>query len=90
VKPFLEYGDLAMFQNGGGRRVVFLNFRNFNDRKGRDGQTASVYKSSCRSVKWMLRYGAVADPGGEGFVGFGRIPPPTRRTPKTTLINDSR
>jgi len=24
---------------------------------GQDGQTVSVYKISCRSVKWMLRYG---------------------------------
>jgi len=45
------------FENGGGRCLVFLNFRNFNDRKGQEGQTASVYKISCNSVKQMLRYG---------------------------------
>jgi len=27
VKPFLEYGDLAIFQNVGRRHVGFLNFR---------------------------------------------------------------
>ena len=53
IKPFVEYGDLAIFQNGGRRRLVFLNFRNFNDQKGQEGQTALVYKISCFSVKRM-------------------------------------
>ena len=60
LKPFVEYVDLAIFQNGGGFRLVFLIFRNYNDRQGQEAQTAPVYKISCRSVKRMLkllRYG---------------------------------
>jgi len=43
--------------NGVGRRLDFLNFRNFNDQKSQEGQTVSVYKILCRSVKRMLRFG---------------------------------
>jgi len=32
MKPFLEYGDLAIFQNG------FSNFVDFNGQNAQDGQ----------------------------------------------------
>jgi len=40
-QPLLSY-----VQNGGGLRLVFLNFVTYSDRKGQEGQTASVYKIS--------------------------------------------
>ena len=71
-KPFLEYEDLAIFQNGGRRHLVLLNCRNFNDRKGQQGQRALVYKISCSSVKRMLRYGdfSIFQDGGRRHLGF--------------------
>jgi len=75
LKPFLEYGDLAIFQHGGRRRLVFLNFQNFNDRKGQEGQTASVYKISCRSVRRTLRYGdfSIFQDGGRRHLVFSKF-----------------
>ena len=57
TEPLLRYGYFAIFQNGDRRRLGFLKFRNFNGREGKEGQTASVYQISWRSVKRLLRYG---------------------------------
>jgi len=52
VKPFLEYSDLAIFQNGGGRHVVFLNFWNFNNQSR---------GSNCVSVQNVMQIGQTDD-----------------------------
>jgi len=62
----------VIFQNGGYRHLVFLNFGNFIYRKGQESQTASVYTISCRSEKQMLRYGdfSIFQNGGRRHLGF--------------------
>jgi len=56
-EPLLRYGYFSIFRNGDRRRLGFLKFHNFNGREGKEGQTASVYQMSWRSVKRLLRYG---------------------------------
>jgi len=57
------------------RRLEFLNFPNYSDRKRQEGQTASVYKISCRSVKQMLRYGdfSIFQDGDRRHLGFSKF-----------------
>jgi len=40
------YSDFSNFQNGGGRHLGFLKFRNFSSRKSQEGQTALIYQIS--------------------------------------------
>jgi len=78
----------VIFQNGGGRRLVFLNFQNFNDRKVQEGQTASVYKISCNSVRRMLTYGdfLIFQEGGRPILDFQILVILTAGTPKRAKL----
>jgi len=55
--------------------LYFLNFPNYNDWKGQQGQTAPAYKISCRSVKRMLRYGdfSILQDGDCRRLGFSKF-----------------
>jgi len=50
VKLWPRYGDFSIFQDGGHCHLGFSNFVKFDNRKAQEGQTASPYQISSKSV----------------------------------------
>jgi len=56
VKPLQIYCDICDFQDGGCRRLEFSNIRNFNGLSAVEGQYASSWQISSKSVKRLQTY----------------------------------
>jgi len=57
VSDFYNFGDFAIFQNGGRNHLGILKYPHFKGLHGQKCQTASPFQSLWRSVKPLLMYG---------------------------------
>ena len=57
VSDFYNFGDFAIFQNGGRNHLGILKYPHFKGLHGQKCQTKSPFQSLWRSVKPLLKYG---------------------------------